>query len=120
MQWLQVDALSSVRVYVPKDLRTPDARRTAVAALAEVVAKRFSGAPPLLEPEEDMSISDGSFRKAQRRLESVEGLLSGHTLAKAADLRPRLIALQRKHVSANSKAVCGSCCSPERIFKGLS
>ena len=88
---------------MPKDLRTPDSRRTAMAALAEVVGKRFDGAPPLLSAEEDMSVSDAGFRKAQRRLESVEGLLSGHALARAPDLRPRLVQLQHKRVSA----LCG-------------
>ena len=51
----QIDRLSSVRVYVPKDLRPVEARERVGGSLREVL-KRFSeqGGPPLLSPEEDM------------------------------------------------------------------
>ena len=47
----QVAALSAVRMHVPKDLRSQEARRASMRVLAEIVAKRFAGLPPLLDPQ---------------------------------------------------------------------
>ena len=117
MQLQELDCLSSVRIYIPKDLRPPDARQMALKvrsiwsspdqssckwqlnhkgltkcatckwkaqacrfqfyayqrmievpcmqAVAEV-QRRYPEGVPLLSPEEDMSIKDSAFRKAQR------------------------------------------------------
>ena len=94
----QVDALSAVRMHVAKDLRSQEARRAAMRALAEIVGGRFKGSPPLLDPAEDMGIADSDFRKLQRRLEATEGLLADHPLAGSPTLRSRLAGLQRKQV----------------------
>ena len=47
----KVAALSAVRMHVAKDLRSQEARRAAMRALAEIVANRFAGEPPLLDPQ---------------------------------------------------------------------
>jgi hypothetical protein len=60
-----IDGISSVRVYVPKDLRTPDARKSVGKTLAEV-HKRFKDGVPLLDPIEDMHIEDDNFKKIIR------------------------------------------------------
>jgi hypothetical protein len=74
----QVDRLSSVRIYLPKDLRPLDARKASVAALAEALLRLAAGRSggkdndkgsgglagggagrevvPLLDPESDMKV----------------------------------------------------------------
>ena len=54
--------LSSVRVYLPKDLR-PGQNRKVVRTAIEEVQKRFPDGLPLLNPVKDMHISDDEFRK---------------------------------------------------------
>ena len=54
--------LSSVRVYLPKDLR-PLQNRKVVRTAIEEVQKRFPDGLPLLNPVKDMHISDDEFRK---------------------------------------------------------
>ncbi|GLC55868.1 hypothetical protein PLESTB_001037800 [Pleodorina starrii] len=120
----QVDRLSSVRIYLQRDLRPLDARKAGCSALAEALVRlaaqsrgRGGGGGgggregvPLLDPEEDMKVADKSARKLQSKLESVEALLAAHPLAAASppaasssssalspgELRARLGALQRR------------------------
>ncbi|CAL8466224.1 g5760 [Coccomyxa elongata] len=91
----ELAAFSSVRIYIPKDLRPPDARTLALKAVGEV-ERRYPKGLPLLSAEEDMSVDDPAYRKAERKLESVEGLLNSHPLAGALDLDDRLAAWDRK------------------------
>ncbi|GAB4818279.1 hypothetical protein N2152v2_005325 [Parachlorella kessleri] len=91
----EVAALSSIRIYIPQDLRTQEARALGVKALSEV-GKRFPKGVPVLDPEEDMKIEDDGFRKLQRKAESVEGLLEKHPLAASPTLRDRLRQLRHK------------------------
>lgn len=59
-----------------------------------------SAPPPLLPfPFFLTTPQDEALRKLQRKLESLEGLLRQHPLARAADLQPRLEALLQKQVS---------------------
>ena len=95
-------------MHVAKDLRSQEARRAAMRALAEITANRFKGAPPLLDPAEDMGIADADFRKLQRRLEATEGLLADHPLAGSSSLHSRLSALQRKQVRPGGRMTPGS------------
>jgi ATP-dependent RNA helicase DOB1 len=57
-----IESISSVRVYVPKDLRTPDSRKSVGKTLAEV-DKRFKDGVPVLDPVEVMHIEDDNFKK---------------------------------------------------------
>ncbi|GIL48638.1 hypothetical protein Vafri_5094 [Volvox africanus] len=109
----QVDRLSSVRIYLQRDLRPLDARRAGCSSLAEALVRLASqsksGRVPLLDPEDDMKVGDKAVRKMQSKLESVEGLLAAHPLASslsAPDLRARLGALQRR--SAAEEAVAAA------------
>ncbi len=61
--------------------------------------KRFKKDLPELDPETDMSITDGDYRKAQRKTETLEGLLGRHPLAKSATLQERLTLLRHKQAS---------------------
>ncbi|KAL4426270.1 hypothetical protein ABPG77_009885, partial [Micractinium sp. CCAP 211/92] len=91
----ELAAFSSLRIYIPQDLRTQEARERCCRSLQEV-ERRFPKGVPLLDPEEDMKIEDESLRKLQRKAESIEGLLAKHPLATAPDLQTRLQALLQK------------------------
>ena len=54
----EVTGISSLRVYIAKDLRAPEARELGLKTLAEV-EKRFPKEVPLLDPQEDMHIKVG-------------------------------------------------------------
>lgn len=53
-----LDALSSVRIYLPKDLRTAHSRKTALLAVEEASKRlqQVSGSIPLLDTIEDMKV----------------------------------------------------------------
>jgi ATP-dependent RNA helicase DOB1 len=55
-----VDAISHIRIYLPKDLRQPQARDTVWKSVLEV-QKRFPDGIALLDPVENMKIDDGKF-----------------------------------------------------------
>jgi len=57
-----LDGLSSIRIYIPKDLRPSENRQTVGRSLKEV-QKRFPDGIPLLDPIEDMQIEDDTFKK---------------------------------------------------------
>ena len=57
--------LSSVRVYLPKDLRPSENRRVVRTAMQEV-SKRFPHGLPLLDPVKDMHIGEEEFKKIVR------------------------------------------------------
>jgi ATP-dependent RNA helicase DOB1 len=50
-----VDDLSSIRVYIAKDLRPLEARERAARSVDEVL-RRFPNGVPTLDPEEDMQV----------------------------------------------------------------
>lgn len=70
-----VEAISTVRLYMPPDLRTPEARHHVLKTLQEVKA-RFPDGVPLMDPVHDLGIKDPELEAvlhktrafAQRRL----------------------------------------------------
>lgn len=91
----QIDSLSAIRVYISKDLLPVEARENTIKKIEEVL-KRFPDGVPLLDPEDDMQVQSGSYKKAVRRLETLEGLLANHTVSKSPILQKRLKVLQKK------------------------
>lgn len=83
-----LDGISSVRIYMPKDVRSPDQRHSVYRAIGEV-KKRFPDGPPLLDPINDMNIKDDSFVALVRKIESLETMLFAHPLHRSP-LLPRL------------------------------
>jgi type IV pilus biogenesis protein CpaD/CtpE len=65
------------------------------------VRKRFKRSLPELDPETDMSVTDSDYRKAQRKSETLEGLLKKHPLAASSTLEERLTLLHHKQVVSN-------------------
>jgi ATP-dependent RNA helicase DOB1 len=63
--------LSKLRVQVPQDLKDREARDGMRAILLKV-KKQFPQKPPLMDPVEDMKITDANFKKAMRKVENLE------------------------------------------------
>jgi ATP-dependent RNA helicase DOB1 len=57
-----IDGLSSIRVFVPKEVKSRESRTQLLKVLSEVDA-RFPTGIPLLDPIKDMAIKDESFKK---------------------------------------------------------
>jgi ATP-dependent RNA helicase DOB1 len=55
-----VDAISHLRIHLPKDLRSAPSRDTAWKAVKEI-QRRWPKSIPLLDPVENMGIKDTSF-----------------------------------------------------------
>jgi len=90
-----IDSLSSVRVFIPKELRSADSRRSVQKSLSEVLS-RFSFAPPLLDPIEDMNIEDPAFKKIIRRIETVEDRMSSKTEFQSPEMSKLCVAFEEK------------------------
>jgi len=90
-----LQAVSSIRLYLPKDLRQSDARHTVYKSLQEV-QKRFPDGLPLLDPIEDMNIKDDSLKKVVRKIESLENRLYAHPLHKDKELDSMYTQCQKK------------------------
>ena len=56
-----IDAISVIRIFLPKDLRPLQARETAWKSILEV-QKRFPSGITLLDPIENMGITDTKFK----------------------------------------------------------
>lgn len=89
-----LDGISSVRVYLPKDLRTAENRAIAGKALKDV-HNRFKDGIPLLDPIDDMEIKDDGFSKAIRRLETLDDKLSSEAFH-TAELQEDFVKYSRK------------------------
>ncbi|KAL6864521.1 nuclear exosomal RNA helicase [Trichoderma novae-zelandiae] len=70
-----IKAISQIRVFMPKEgLKSDDDRRDAGKALSEV-QRRFPDGVPVLDPLENMDISDESFKQLLRKIEVLESRL---------------------------------------------
>lgn len=80
-----VDAIGHVKIFLPENLKSSDARNTVRRSLDEV-KRRFPDGIALLDPVENMKIRDESFKKLLRKIE----LLEARLLANALHDSPRL------------------------------
>ncbi|KAJ2394421.1 ATP-dependent RNA helicase mtr4, partial [Coemansia sp. RSA 2559] len=74
-----IDRISTVRVHLPKDLTSPKELRDMRKRLAEV-QKRLDGKIPLLDPINDMGITDEAFKSTVAKIASLEAKLHEHKL----------------------------------------
>lgn len=95
-----IDSIGHIRVFLPTDLRTPEQRNTVRKALEEV-AKRFPDGVAILDPIENMGITDDSFKKLLRKIEVLEHKMISHPLHTS----DQLAALYDKY---HSKVVLGA------------
>lgn len=57
-----LDGISHIRIFLPKDLKPPEARQQALKAVQEV-RRRFPEGIALLDPVANMGIVDDAFKK---------------------------------------------------------
>ncbi|KAG2466012.1 MTREX helicase, partial [Polypterus senegalus] len=74
-----LSAISSVRLYIPKDLRPFDNRQSVLKSIQEV-HKRFPDGVPLLDPIDDMGIKDQGLKKVIQKVEAFEHRMYSHSL----------------------------------------
>ncbi|XP_053304021.1 exosome RNA helicase MTR4 [Spea bombifrons] len=74
-----ITAISSVRLYIPKDLRPLDNRQSVLKSIQEV-QKRFPDGVPLLDPIDDMGIKDQGLKKVIQKTEAFEHRMYSHPL----------------------------------------
>jgi ATP-dependent RNA helicase DOB1 len=96
-----LDGISSVRIFLPKDLMTQD-KRNALDVSLQLVEKRFPDGIPLLDPIEDMHIEDNTFSKILRNIESLEDKLLRNDKFKIKEL-PELFQLYQQRVGCDNE-----------------
>ncbi|KAA0703745.1 Superkiller viralicidic activity 2-like 2 [Triplophysa tibetana] len=74
-----ITSISSVRLYIPKDLRSYDNRQSMLKSIQEV-QKRFPDGVPLLDPIDDMGIKDLGLKKVIQKVEAFEHRMYTHPL----------------------------------------
>ncbi|XP_062869625.1 exosome RNA helicase MTR4 [Trichomycterus rosablanca] len=72
-------SISSVRLYIPKDLRPFDNRQSMLKSIQEV-QKRFPDGLPLLDPIDDMGIKDSGLKRVIQKVEAFEHRMYTHPL----------------------------------------
>ncbi|KAJ2159133.1 ATP-dependent RNA helicase mtr4 [Coemansia sp. RSA 552] len=74
-----IDRISTVRVHMPKDLRSSSDRKDMRKRLSEV-ERRLSGNIPLLDPTKDMGITDPAVAALKGKVDKLEQTLAEHPL----------------------------------------
>ncbi|KAK5810211.1 rRNA-processing arch domain-containing protein [Linnemannia elongata] len=69
-----LESIATPRIFLSKDLRSPDARHTIHKSLLEL-QRRFPDGIPLLDPVQNMNIKDASFIKAINKVKVLEDAL---------------------------------------------
>ncbi|KZT08888.1 antiviral helicase [Laetiporus sulphureus 93-53] len=69
-----LDSISRLRIYLPKDLRSLQARESVYKSIQEV-HRRFPDGIPLLDPIGDMQITDEKFKILVKKIHAMEGRL---------------------------------------------
>ncbi|CAO1600944.1 ATP-dependent RNA helicase mtr4, variant 2 [Xanthoria calcicola] len=126
-----IDAIAYVRVHLPQDLRTADERNGVKKALDEV-KRRFPDGVPLLDPIENMGITDASFKKLLRKIEVLESRLLSNPLhnspqlpelydqyAKKVELHDKQKAIKRKITDAQAVMQLDELKSRKRVLRRL-
>ncbi|KXS11346.1 antiviral helicase [Gonapodya prolifera JEL478] len=86
-----LDGISSVKVFVPKDIRGLEARNQLGKTIREV-EKRFPSGLPMLDPIGDMGIKDEKFKKLLKKIDVLQTKLKAHALSSDPRL-PELLGL---------------------------
>uniref|UniRef100_A0A8D0E144 Exosome RNA helicase MTR4 n=1 Tax=Salvator merianae TaxID=96440 RepID=A0A8D0E144_SALMN len=90
-----LSAISSVRLYIPKDLRPLDNRQSVLKSIQEV-QKRFPDGVPLLDPIDDMGIKDPGLKKVIQKIEAFEHRMYSHPLHNDSNLETVYKLCERK------------------------
>ncbi|KAH9945513.1 antiviral helicase [Amylocystis lapponica] len=76
-----IDAISRLRIFIPKDLRALQARDTVYKSVLEI-QRRFPDGIGLLDPIQDMEVKDDKFRALVKKIDMMEGKLFSSPLHK--------------------------------------
>ncbi|XP_076946551.1 DExH-box ATP-dependent RNA helicase DExH9-like isoform X2 [Bidens hawaiensis] len=102
----QANNLSSVRLVIAKDLLPRENRENTLKKVSEILSRFSKQGMPLLDPEEDMKVKSGSYRKAVRKIEALESLFEKHEVAKSPLIEQKLKALhKKKQITAQIKLI---------------
>ncbi|KAI5099548.1 superkiller viralicidic activity 2-like 2 [Silurus meridionalis] len=92
-------SISSVRLYIPKDLRPYDNRQSMLKSIQEV-QKRFPDGLPMLDPIDDMGIKDSGLKKVIQKVEAFEHRMYTHALHSDPSLSTVYTLCEKKAVIA--------------------
>ena len=92
-----VQQISSVRLFIPSDLRSSDNRNSVLKSIGEV-KKRFNDSVPLLDPIKDMKIGEKSFKELIQKIGTFEKRLLSHPLQNRKELPDLLTQYKEKEV----------------------
>ncbi|TNN58689.1 Superkiller viralicidic activity 2-like 2 [Liparis tanakae] len=92
-------AISSVRLYIPKDLRPFDSRQLMLKSIQEV-QKRFPDGLPLLDPVDDMGIKDSELKKVIQKVEAFEHRMYSHPMHSDPNLEAAYSLCEKKALIA--------------------
>jgi len=96
-----VDSISSIRIPLPKDLKSMD-HRLDVRKTIEEVKRRFPDGIPHLDPIKNMGIKDESFKSLVKKIEVMESRLTANPLFTSPDLE-RIYNQYQAKVDLNAK-----------------
>mmetsp|Transcript_4329 Transcript_4329/g.11207 ORF Transcript_4329/g.11207 Transcript_4329/m.11207 type:complete len:1117 (+) Transcript_4329:165-3515(+) len=100
-----IDRVSAVRIFIPKAIHSPEARKKVSIAVKEV-QKRFPDGVPLLDPIKDLKIRDENFTTFMERASALSQRLADHKLAAefSEQDRVRLVQAYEKHMELKERA----------------
>jgi len=90
-----INRISSIKLFLPKDLRSPDERKSVLKKI-EQVFKRFDNKVPLLDPIDDLKIKEKSFKEIVKKNDLYEKRMKNHPMHKNPERKRLLDAYQRK------------------------
>eukprot|EP00002_Diphylleia_rotans_P027081 TRINITY_DN541_c0_g1_i1.p1 TRINITY_DN541_c0_g1~~TRINITY_DN541_c0_g1_i1.p1 ORF type:complete len:1028 (-),score=254.82 TRINITY_DN541_c0_g1_i1:2032-5115(-) len=90
-----LNGFSSLRIVIPKDLRSSESRQSVGKSLREVL-RRFPSGIPMLDPIQDMKIEDEVFKASVRKVEALESRITSNPDFKAQDIQARMLDYERK------------------------
>ncbi|EQC53011.1 hypothetical protein SJAG_16455 [Schizosaccharomyces japonicus yFS275] len=90
-----IDGIAHIRVFLPKDLKSPQQRAIVGKSLKEV-KRRFPDGIQLLDPVENMHIKDETFQKLLKKAEVLEARLLANPLHNFDGVGEKLAQLEEK------------------------
>ena len=84
-----ISKISSLRINVPSDTRSKDAKLSVLKSIKEV-NKRFKDGVPQLDPSEDMKIKAKFLQGTTQKIETMERRLHGHKMHLDKEKEPKL------------------------------
>ena len=89
-----INQISSVKIFLPKDLKSSDSKKAVMKSL-EQVQKRFENVP-LIDPIKDMKINEKPFKEIVKKIDSFERRLAEHNLHRNPNLTKYLKSYGKK------------------------